>query len=100
MPIDASGVVTYLLTDVESSSRHWEARPRAMRAALVLHDELVADTVRRHGGAGLTSRGEGDSFCAVFVRTIDAVAAAAGIQRGLVAQAWPDGVELRVRIAI
>jgi hypothetical protein len=35
------GVVTFLLTDVEGSSRLWERDPSSMRAAMPLHDELV-----------------------------------------------------------
>jgi class 3 adenylate cyclase len=32
-----SGVVTFLFTDVEGSTRRWEADAHAMRAALVVH---------------------------------------------------------------
>src|SRR5262245_46754131 len=34
-----SGTVTFLFTDIEGSTRRWEADPDAMRAALVVHDE-------------------------------------------------------------
>jgi class 3 adenylate cyclase len=35
------GTITFLLTDVEGSSRHWEADPAA--ATLGRHEEIVAD---------------------------------------------------------
>ena len=35
-----SGTVTFLLTDLEGSTRMWEQFPDAMRAAMVRHDEL------------------------------------------------------------
>ena len=37
-----SGVVTFLMTDIERSSALWEADPDAMAASLALHDELIA----------------------------------------------------------
>ena len=36
-----SGVVTFLFTDVEGSTRRWEADADAMRAALAAHDEVL-----------------------------------------------------------
>ena len=36
-----SGVVTFLFTDIEGSTRRWEADADAMRAALAAHDELL-----------------------------------------------------------
>jgi predicted ATPase/class 3 adenylate cyclase len=92
--------VTFLLTDVEGSSGHWEASPASMRRAIELHDRLVATAVERAAGRVLTSHGEGDSFFAVFPRPLDAVIAARAIQEDVAAQAWPAGTSLRVRIAI
>ena len=37
-----SGVVTFLFTDVEGSTRRWEADADEMRAALAAHDRGVA----------------------------------------------------------
>jgi class 3 adenylate cyclase len=34
-----SGVVTFLFTDVEGSTRRWENDAEAMRKALAVHDE-------------------------------------------------------------
>ena len=36
-----SGVVTFLFTDVEGSTRRWEADAEAMRSALVAHDKVL-----------------------------------------------------------
>jgi len=36
-----SGVVTFLFTDVEGSTRRWESDADAMRAALLEHDEVL-----------------------------------------------------------
>jgi predicted ATPase/class 3 adenylate cyclase len=93
-------MVTFLLTDIEASTRRWEADPRAMKLAIGRHDQLLATGVEDHGGTVLKERGEGDSLFAVFARTRDAVAAAASIQRSLSDEVWPRGLPIRVRIAI
>jgi class 3 adenylate cyclase len=36
-----SGVVTFLFTDVEGSTRRWETGADAMRKALAAHDEVL-----------------------------------------------------------
>jgi hypothetical protein len=36
-----TGTVTFLLTDVEGSTRLWEEHPDAMRVALARHDDLI-----------------------------------------------------------
>jgi len=36
-----SGVVTFLFTDIEGSTRRWESDAEAMRAALLAHDKVL-----------------------------------------------------------
>jgi DNA-binding SARP family transcriptional activator len=95
-----TGVVTFLLTDIEDSSGLWEADPEGMAAALELHDGLIARTVDAHAGRLLKTKGEGDATVTAFRRSSDAVAAAVDIQGALAAASWPGGLELRVRIAL
>jgi DNA-binding SARP family transcriptional activator len=95
-----TGVVTFLLTDIEDSSGLWEADHDGMAAALELHDELIARTVDSHAGRLLKTKGEGDATVTAFRRSSDAVAAAVEIQQALGAASWPGGLELRVRIAL
>jgi class 3 adenylate cyclase len=95
-----TGVVTFLLTDVEGSTRLWEREPEAMHLALSRHDAIVAAGVRQHNGVLVKSRGEGDSIFAVFDRTREAVMAAFAIQRALSDERWATGAPLRVRMAI
>jgi class 3 adenylate cyclase len=40
-----SGTVTFLLTDLEGSTRMWEQDPTAMKSAMVRHDEILAKTI-------------------------------------------------------
>ena len=95
-----TGVVTFLLTDIEGSSGLWEADAEAMAAALELHDELIAQTVNEHGGRLLKAKGEGDATLTVFRRASDAVACAVELQRTLHGASWPGGLDLRVRVAL
>jgi predicted ATPase/class 3 adenylate cyclase len=94
------GTVTFLFTDIEGSTRAWEAHPHETRTALECHDKIVANAIEAHHGAILLERGEGDSVFAVFERASDAVAAACELQRALGKQRWPAEVPLRVRVAI
>ena len=38
-------MVTFLFTDVEGSTRRWEADADAMRAALAAHDEVLRGAI-------------------------------------------------------
>src|SRR5467141_2586167 len=64
------------------------------------HDQLLTVSIETNGGVVLKERGEGDSFFAVFLRATDALAAAVDAQRALQSEPWPDGIPIRVRMAI
>ena len=95
-----TGVVTFVLTDIERSSHLWEADADAMAAALELHNELIERSVNANGGRLLKAKGEGDATLSVFRRASDAVACSVECQRALLAAAWPGGLDLRVRVAL
>ena len=84
-----SGVVTFLFTDIEGSTRRWEADPEAMRAALSVHDEVLRSAIEARGG--VLFKHTGDGVCAVFTSPRGAVDAAVAAQRAL---------ELPVRMGI
>src|SRR5437867_2091368 len=93
------GVVTFLMTDVESSTRLW--RESAEAAALIARQtELIAAAVARHGGVRPLEQGEGDSTVAAFARASDALAAALEAQRALAGEPWPESARVRVRMAV
>jgi predicted ATPase/class 3 adenylate cyclase len=95
-----NGTLTFLLTDIEGSTRLWEGYPEQMRLAMVRHDVLIETVVAKFGGKVVKPRGEGDSRFAVFQRAIGAVAAAGIIQRWLANEPWNLPVPLRVRIGL
>src|SRR5437867_1135051 len=94
------GTVTFLFTDMEGSTRAWEAHPKETRAALQRHAEIVARAIEANRGTIILERGEGDSVFAVFERASDAVAAACELQLALGKEEWPSEMPLRVRVAI
>src|SRR6516164_6076848 len=84
-----SGVVTFLFTDVEGSTRRWENDADAMRAALAAHDEVLRRVIEAHGG--WLFKHTGDGVCVAFSSPRSAVDAAIVAQRKL---------ELPVRMGI
>ncbi len=93
-----SGTVTFLLTDLEGSTRMWEQDPGAMKAAMVRHDELLEKTIAAHRGFVFARMGDG--MAASFATARDAVAAAAAFQHALVAEPWGTANSLRARIGL
>jgi predicted ATPase/class 3 adenylate cyclase len=77
----SSGTVTFLFTDIEGSTRRWQADRAAMQAALAAHDEVLRRNVERHRGQVVKHTGDG--IMAVFASANDAVAAAVGAQAEL-----------------
>jgi class 3 adenylate cyclase len=92
------GLVTFLRTDIEGSSRLWQTPGGSMDSAIDLHDGVVAAAIQRNGGA--VERAEGDSFFATFARPTQAAAAGYEIQRDLDALVWPGTTRPRVRVGI
>ena len=64
------GTVTFLFTDLEGSTRRWEAHPELMRDALARHDAIVRGAVESHGGVVFSTMGDG--MAAVFASARDA----------------------------
>jgi class 3 adenylate cyclase len=44
------GVVTFLFTDVEGSTRLWQENPDVMMEALRQHDKTIEEVVNAHDG--------------------------------------------------
>jgi predicted ATPase/class 3 adenylate cyclase len=84
-----AGVVTFLFTDVEGSTRRWEADADEMRTALAAHDQVLRKAIEAHGG--WLFKHTGDGVCATFASPRSAVDAAVAAQREL---------ELPVRMGI
>jgi class 3 adenylate cyclase len=92
-----TGTVTFLFTDIEGSTRLWEACPDAMPDVIARHDAILLDAIAAHAGTVIGEMGDG--MAAVFFSGADAVAAAVDAQRAIGAESWGVG-SLRVRMGI
>ncbi len=98
MEVPTADQVTFLFTDMEGSTRLWEQHPGPMAEALTRHDALLGELIARHGGR--VFKWVGDACCAAFADPLDAVRAAVAGQLALTAEAWPEPLTIRVRMAI
>jgi predicted ATPase/class 3 adenylate cyclase/DNA-binding CsgD family transcriptional regulator len=94
------GTVTFLLCDVEGSTRHWQRDREAMGAAVARVYALLDEAITAHGGVRPVEQGEGDSVVAAFSRASDAVLAARSAQLALHAEVWATREPVRVRMAV
>ena len=98
MPDAPTGTVTFLFTDLETSTRLWEEQPQAMQDALARHDEILRDAIDSHSGYVVKTRGDG--FHAAFPTARSALDAALCAQLALTAEPWPSTGPLKVRVGI
>lgn len=93
-----TGTLTFLFTDIEGSTKLWEAHPEAMRTTLARHDALLRTSIESNGGRVFKT--VGDAFCAVFSLANDALAATVAAQRSLHQESWPESVPIHVRMSL
>ena len=94
-----TGTVTFLFTDLETSTRNWEEQPDGvMSDALARHDQILRDAVESHHGVVFSTMGDG--IAAAFASAPDAVAAALDAQRGLCEDEWGRQGLLRARMGL
>ena len=93
-----SGIVTFLFTDVESSTRLWEDHPSQMDAAMARHDEIMRLRIEQHRGYVFSVAG--DAFAAAFHTPNEAAQASIAVQQDLAEEPWPEPIRIRVRIGL
>jgi predicted ATPase/class 3 adenylate cyclase len=87
-----------LFSDIEGSTRLLSRMGDRYGEALDRHRTLLRASWRQWAGVELGT--DGDSFFVVFEAAGQAVAAALGAQQSLVAQTWPGGQRLSVRMGL
>ncbi|KAF7343840.1 Adenylate cyclase [Mycena sanguinolenta] len=85
-----TGHVAVVFTDIQNSTRLWEATPSGMIAALHLHNTLLRRCLRLCGGYEV--RTEGDSFMCSFPTVLAAVRWSLIIQVQLLKVSWPQDI--------
>jgi predicted ATPase/class 3 adenylate cyclase len=93
-----SGIVTFLFTDIEGSTRLGQRLGTDFPVVLADHDTLLRTAIEAH--RGLVVKGLGDGLFAVFGDTTDAAAACLDAMHALKAHPWPGDDEVRVRMAV
>jgi predicted ATPase/class 3 adenylate cyclase len=93
-----TGVVTFLFTDIEGSTRLLGQQPQAYAAALLRHDALMRAAVAKHGGVIFET--VGDAVYAAFGSPLDAVHSALAAQLHLQAEPWGELGQLKARMAL
>ena len=92
-----SGVVTFVFSDIEGSTRLWESEPEAMRRSLARHDLLVSEMVEAAGGR--IFKHTGDGFGAAFASVSSALGSAARVAAAVAEEPWP-GPALTCRLGV
>jgi len=93
-----TGFVTLLMSDIEGSTALLRKLGDRYGALLNEVRGLLRAAVVRAGGREIDARA--DELFAVFERAGSAVEAAVAIQRELAGRAWPDRVEVRLRVGV
>ncbi|HEX5148782.1 MAG TPA: adenylate/guanylate cyclase domain-containing protein, partial [Candidatus Limnocylindrales bacterium] len=89
---------TFVMTDIEGSTRLWEDHGDAMGAALATHDRILRGSVEAAGGRVFKTTGDG--MLAAFESPVAAVQAALAAQRALRDATWGATGPLKVRMAL
>jgi predicted ATPase/class 3 adenylate cyclase len=92
-----SGVVTFVFSDIEGSTRLWEDDPAGMATSLARHDDIVRTVIDSAGGT--VFKHTGDGFAAAFDSVTAGVDAAHLVAASLASEPW-QSPPLRSRIGV
>jgi predicted ATPase/class 3 adenylate cyclase len=93
-----SGLVTFLFTDIEGSTRLAQLLGAQYRPVLAEHRQILRHALGAGDGVALFT--EGDSVFAAFPDANAAILACAEAQRALAAHTWPDHATPKVRMGL
>ncbi|HWZ74425.1 MAG TPA: adenylate/guanylate cyclase domain-containing protein [Casimicrobiaceae bacterium] len=94
----SAGIVTFLFTDVEGSSRLWEEQPERMEGAMASHDAILRAAVESNRGTVVKMAGDG--LHAAFEDPLDAMKATLAIQLALSDSDATNGIALQARCGL
>ena len=93
-----TGFVTFLMADIEDSTGLVRHLGDGYPGLLADVRRLLRGAIRRSGGREVDTRA--DELFAVFKRAVAALDAALAIQRKVLSRAWPDGLNVGVRVGL
>lgn len=82
--------VVICFTDIQDSTRLWQALPNEMPIVLTMHDAAMRALIEAHNGYEVKT--EGDAFMVSFQSVLDATEFAAALQLALLDCDWPAAV--------
>ncbi len=91
------GRVTLVFTDIQGSTRLWEAAPDVARASLAAHDAVMRTALQKHGGYEVKT--EGDAFMVAFRNPSQAMRFCIEVQLDLQRHPWSDTLLARPEAA-
>jgi class 3 adenylate cyclase len=92
------GTVTFLFSDIEGSTRLLEQLGDRYAEVHRDHRRILREELTEAGGREIDT--QGDAFFFSFARAKDAVAGAVAAQRTLAGTAWPEEVDVKVRMGL
>ena len=93
-----SRTATFLFTDLEGSTRLLERIGDDYAEVLAEHWRILRETA--NAGGGIEFGAEGDAMFFAFDTASDAARAAVDAQRALQGHPWPEGIGVKVRMAL
>jgi predicted ATPase/class 3 adenylate cyclase len=96
-PLQPTGTVTFLFTDIEGSTRLWEKQHAAMQVALAQHDAILRNAIETNNGCVFKTTGDGAH--AAFAVAADAMMACLAAQRELTGHVWGE-LRIKSRMAL
>jgi predicted ATPase/class 3 adenylate cyclase len=93
-----AGIVTFVMTDIESSTRLFRELGDEYVRLLATHTALLREAFTAHHGVEVAT--EGDALVVAFDNAAEALRGCVAGQRALWAHPWPPGAEIRVRMGL
>ena len=93
------GLVTFYFSDIEGSTRLVQSLDEEIWSRVIDRHFSITEGILAATG-GVKVRTVGDEFFLVFPEAVDAADVALAVQRAHVAEKWPGGIDLRIRIGL
>ena len=89
---------TFMMTDIEDSTKLWEKHTDTMTKVIALHNLMIQETLDKHGGKLIKSMGDG--VFVVFQEGSDPLKCAIEIQKRIQRTTWGPIKDIRVRVGL
>jgi class 3 adenylate cyclase len=93
-----TGIVTFVMTDIEGSTRLFRERGDEYVTLLDTHHTLLTEAFESYRGVKIAT--EGDALVVVFGDAADALRGCLAGQLALISHPWPPGGAIRVRMGL